>query len=137
MTNPLTWKLLADRAGATAGAVCALHCALTPVAWALLPALAAPLTGLEEAHVWIVGSLSILAIAMTVLGWRRHRRFYATAFLVPGLTLLWGAVLAFHGQTLEHVLMAIGGTLVACAHLVNLRLSHGHVHDACCRHPHR
>ena len=130
-------RRLADRAGVAMGTLCALHCALTPVALALMPVLAAPLLGLEEAHAWIVGSLSVLAIAMTWMGWRRHRRFYASAFLIPGLVFLWGATLAFHGHALEHVLMAIGGTLVACAHLVNLRLAHGHVHDACCKHPPR
>ena len=28
----------------------------------------------------------------------------------------------------------IGGLLVGVAHLVNLRLNHGHVHDASCAH---
>jgi len=32
------------------------------------------------------------------------------------------------------VLVAIGGTLVACAHLTNLRLAHGHVHGPACLH---
>jgi hypothetical protein len=32
--------------------------------------------------------------------------------------------------------MTFGGTLVAVAHLVNLRLTHGHVHDASCAHAH-
>ena len=30
--------------------------------------------------------------------------------------------------------MTFGGTLVGVAHLVNLRLNHGHVHDARCAH---
>ncbi|MCC6756807.1 MAG: MerC domain-containing protein, partial [Arenimonas sp.] len=34
------------------------------------------------------------------------------------------------------VVMTAGGILIAVAHLVNLRLSHGHVHDANCRHGH-
>ena len=28
------------------------------------------------------------------------------------------------------------GTLIAVAHLINLRLNHGHVHDASCQHAH-
>jgi hypothetical protein len=30
--------------------------------------------------------------------------------------------------------MTFGGTLVGLAHLANLRLNHGHVHDASCAH---
>ncbi|WP_425477563.1 hypothetical protein [Alkalisalibacterium limincola] len=30
--------------------------------------------------------------------------------------------------------MAIGGTLIAVAHVLNLRLTHSHVQDACCHH---
>ena len=32
------------------------------------------------------------------------------------------------------VAMTFGGTLVGLAHLANLRLNHGHVHDATCMH---
>lgn len=124
-----------DRAGLAAGALCALHCALAPLALAALPSLSRWLGGddLHGIHAWIIGSLSLLAVGMTWAGWRRHRRFYAWAFLVPGMLLLWGS-LGVHDTTWEHVAMAMGGTLVACAHAVNLRLAHGHVHDSHCRH---
>ena len=40
--------------------------------------------------------------------------------------VLWGGAIA--------VVMTFGGTLVGLAHLANLRLNHGHVHDASCAH---
>lgn len=126
------WRALADKAGMAASTACAIHCALTPLVLAFLPALSGWALGLESLHGWMVVSLSVLAVAATWLGWRRHRKFYAWAFLVPGIGFLMGSH-AFHG-TAEHVLLAIGGTLIASAHLVNLRLAHGHVHDACCKH---
>lgn len=116
----------------TVSALCAIHCAILPLVLALLPLASVWVLGLESYHGWVVLSLAILAIATTWLGWLRHRKFYAWAFLALGLGFLGGAALS-QGTT-EHVLMAIGGTLIASVHLVNLRLAHGHVHDACCRH---
>ena len=40
-----------------------------------------------------------------------------------------------HEAAVPHaVAMTFGGTLVGLAHLANLRLNHGHVHDATCAH---
>ena len=44
-------------------------------------------------------------------------------------------VCALHCALLPLVIaMTFGGTLVGLAHLANLRLNHGHVHDATCAH---
>ena len=59
------------------------------------------------------------------------------ALLVPGLAVLWVGVLyaPLHHSVVPHaVAMTFGGTLVGLAHLANLRLNHGHVHDATCAH---
>jgi len=46
-----------------------------------------------------------------------------------------GMIVDFESSATVHaVLVAIGGTLVAVSHLTNLRLAHGHVHDAACEH---
>jgi hypothetical protein len=53
------------------------------------------------------------------------------------LAALWAATLyaPLHESLVPHaVAMTFGGTMVGVAHLVNLRLNHGHVHDACCTH---
>src|SRR5690606_6756610 len=53
------------------------------------------------------------------------------------LAVLWAAVLyaPLHETVVPHaVAMTFGGTLVGLGHLVNLRLNHGHVHDASCTH---
>ena len=50
---------------------------------------------------------------------------------------LWAGLLVqpVHGTLVLHALvMTFGGTLVGLAHLANLRLNHGHVHDATCTH---
>ena len=84
---------LFDRFGATGSLLCALHCALTPLLLAALPAL-----GLT---VWFDGSvewalvLFVTLLGLFSLGWsyRRHRALSALARLVPGLAALLGWLL--------------------------------------------
>jgi len=128
-----------DKFGTTSSVVCALHCALLPVAISLLPALglsALAWSGFEWAFVCFA---SLLGLFSLWLGYKRHRVYRALAFLVPGLFLVWLGILVpeIHHDMLRHaVVMTAGGTLIAVAHLVNLRLTHGHVHDASCHHGH-
>ena len=61
----------------------------------------------------------------------------ALGLLIPGLLVLWVGILypPLHHSVVPHaVAMTFGGTLVGLAHLANLRLNHGHVHDATCAH---
>ena len=124
-----------DRAGATASLACAIHCALAPVALALFPAL---LGGLwtHEFETGVKVFVTLLAITTLTLGWKRHKRYRAWMFLAPGLVFLWGTPVMVAAGAAEAVTMTIGGTLVAAAHLLNVRLTHGHVHDAACKHDH-
>lgn len=125
---------LADRVGLGAAWACALHCATWPLLLALLPALGAwRLSGLEAGFVIFA---CLLGVTSLVIGYRRHRVFRAFWLLLPGLALLIaGAATHLHEQPVWHaVVMTAGGLLVGLAHIINLRLSHGHVHDACCGH---
>lgn len=130
--------LAADRFGASAALLCAIHCALWPLAIAAVPALGLSLVadpGFERAFVVFA---IVLALATLAYGYRRHRAVNALMFLVPGvLALLFGAFGPLPHDTTGHaVVMAIGGTLIAAAHVLNIRLAHGHVHDAACAHRH-
>lgn len=124
----------ADRFGATASFICAVHCALLPFVIAVLPALG---LGFLADHGWERGFIvfaSCLALATVGLGFRRHRRRLALAILLPGVALLLtGALIDFdHSALLHALLVSCGGTLVAVAHFTNLRL--GHRHTAQCSH---
>ncbi len=128
-----------DSLGSGAALVCAIHCAVLPFALAVLPALG---LGVLASSGWEYGYIafaSVLALASLWQGYRRHRVYRALAFLVPGLVAVWAGVVvpALHEDTVRHaVTMTLGGTLIAVAHLINLRLTHGHVHDAGCAHSH-
>lgn len=126
-----------DRLGATGSLLCAIHCALLPVLIAALPSLglASWLSdGFERGFVLFATLLGVFSL---LWGYRRHRVVRALGLLLPGLAILWLGVLyqPLHATVVPHaVAMTLGGTLVGLGHLVNLRLNHGHVHDASCAH---
>ena len=128
---------LLDRLGATGSLLCAIHCALLPLLIALLPSLgiAAWLgDGFEQGFVLFATLLGVFTLAW---GYRRHRAVRALWLLLPGLAALriGVAYAPLHHTLVAHaIVMTFGGTLVGLAHLANLRLNHGHVHDASCVH---
>ena len=130
-------RRLIDRFGATGSIVCAVHCALLPLLIAALPSLGVALwlgDGFERGFVLFA---SLLGVFSLVWGWRRHGAIRALGLLLPGLAVLWAAVLypPLHQALVPHAIaMTLGGTLVGMAHVANLRLNHGHVHDASCAH---
>lgn len=134
--RPTLVSRFADRFGATASFLCAVHCALLPLVLASLPAIGLGFLANHRFERGFIAFASALALTMLIVGFRRHRQFRAFWFLVPGILLLAaGIVLDFENNAIAHaVLVAMGGTLVALSHLTNLRLAHGHVHDAACGH---
>lgn len=116
----------ADRIGFAASFLCAVHCALLPLALALLPALGLKFGGWIDIDQAFVIFATLLGLTTMTLGYRRHRAFRAWALLLPGLALVWlGAFTHLHDHTLTHAaIMTAGGLLLAGAHLLNLRLSH-------------
>jgi hypothetical protein len=126
-----------DRLGATGSLLCAIHCALIPLLIALLPSLGLAIWFGEGFERGFVLFATLLGLFTLLWGYRRHRVVRALGLLVPGLAALWFAVLypPVHQAIVAHaVTMTFGGTLVGLAHLSNLRLNHGHVHDAACVH---
>jgi len=128
-----------DSLGSAGAVVCAVHCALLPFVLAMLPALGLAVLASSGLEYGYVAFATVLAIASLWMGYRRHRVYRALVFLVPGLAAVWAGILVqvLHENIVLHaVVMTFGGTLIAVAHLVNLRLTHGHVHDAGCSHGH-
>ena len=116
----------ADRIGATASFLCAVHCAALPFVLAVLPAIGLGFLadhGFE--HGFIVFA-TVLATTILVRGYRRHREPHALALMLPGLVLLWLGGFVFDLETYgwwHAALVASGGSAVALAHIVNLRLT--------------
>ena len=124
--SPSRHQLL-DRLGAWGSLLCALHCALLPALLALLPSLGIALLAGDRIELGFVVFATGLGLFSLAWGYRRHGHVHALGILVPGLALLWGAVLyqPLHLSVWPHALaMTAGGTLVGLAHLANLRLHH-------------
>ncbi|MEO7251155.1 MAG: MerC domain-containing protein [Arenimonas sp.] len=139
LPSVLSWSLhrWVDSLGTVGATLCAIHCALLPVALALLPVLGLGILASSGFEVGFVLFATALAISSLWHGYLRHRAYHAMAVLAPGLLALWVGVFVplLHESVLAHALsMSIGGTLVAVAHLVNLRLSRGHTHPERCAH---
>jgi hypothetical protein len=120
-----------DSLGMSGAALCAVHCALLPVALVLLPVLGLGWWNSPAFERGFVLSATLLASASLWHGYRHHRAYHAFLWLVPGLLLLWAGIQieALHHPVFAHaVTMSLGGSLVALAHLANMRLSRGHTH---------
>lgn len=138
--DKLRWWQTADRVGATASFLCAIHCALLPFVLAVLP-----LVGLqfladhrfERAFVMFACALALVAL---IRGFRRHQQPLPLLLAVPALALLmFGVTWAESNATFLHsALVTSGGLLLAGAHFVNLRRDrHGamcHAHGPQCAH---
>ncbi|HVQ34002.1 MAG TPA: MerC domain-containing protein [Lysobacter sp.] len=126
---------LLDRIGATGSMVCAIHCALLPVAIAALPALGIATWLGDGFERGFVAFATLLGLFSVMWGYRRHGAVRALGILIPGLGLLWLGILLppLHHSLIAHAItMTLGGTLVGLAHMANLRLVH--VHNASCAH---
>ena len=126
----------ADRVGAAASFLCAVHCALLPFVIALLPLIGLGFLADHRFERIFVACAAALASITIVTAWRRHRKLHALFLLVPGIALLLAGIVIDieHQEWLHTALVVCGGVLVASAHIVNLVLSHRHVHTANCGH---
>jgi hypothetical protein len=117
-----------DRLGAGAATLCAVHCALLPLAMVFLPALGLEFLASHAFEGFFLAFTTLFAALSVGHSLRVHGRFFAWWLLLPGLAVLWAErfVPWIHDHAVAHaVVMTLGGTLVAAAHLVNLRLAHG------------
>lgn len=135
--NKSRWWSLADRIGATASFLCAIHCAALPFVLALLPFLGLGFLashGFERGFVMFASALALFSL---VSGFRHHRRPLALLLALPGLALLiLGVTFAENYSIVLHsTMVTCGGLLVAAAHFVNLRTHRAmHVHGPQCAH---
>ena len=137
-SKPARWWNLADRVGATASFLCAIHCALLPFVLTALPLLGLGFLAGHEFERGFVMFAATLALFALVNGWRRHRRPLPLLLAAPGLALLLLGVTwaASYPIAVHSVMVTCGGLLLASAHFVNLYIDRrqGHVHGPQCLH---
>lgn len=130
------WWHLADRVGATASFLCAVHCAVLPFVLTLLPFLGLGFLADHRFERIFVACAALLAAIALVSGYRRHRQRLPLFLVTPGVALLLTGVLIVDLDTqpmLHASLVTCGGLLVASAHVFNLRFTRRlHVHGVRC-----
>jgi hypothetical protein len=112
-----------DRVGMAGSLLCAVHCALLPMLFVVLPSVGLALALSDRVELGFVVFASLVGATSLVRGYRAHRAAAALLLLGPGLTSLWlGATWPpLHHAPVPHALaMATGGGLVAVAHYLNL-----------------
>lgn len=110
---------IASRWAPVAPALCALHCALSPLLALAIPAAAGP--GAER---WGFAASAALAGVGLAAGLRTHRRPLPAALIVAGL-VLWGVPLLGLALPVPETLTTAIGSLVAAGGMMwSARLAH-------------
>lgn len=128
--NKTRWWRVADRVGAVASFLCAIHCAMLPFVLALLPFLGLEFLADHRFERGFVLFACALALVALVRGYRRHQGPLPLLLAAPGLALLLlGVTFAENYSIVLHsMLVTCGGLLLASAHFVNLRADHRLTH---------
>jgi len=139
--NRSRWWRVADRIGAAASFLCAIHCALLPFVLTLLPFIGLEFLADHRFERGFVLFACVLALFALVRGFRRHQSSLPLLLAAPGLALLLlGVTFAeTHSIILHSVMVTCGGLLLAAAHFLNLRHDRhddddDHVHGPQCAH---
>lgn len=134
LVEPPRFARLADRFGATASLLCAIHCMALPFVLTVLPVFGLEFLGSHVFERGFIAFASVFASAVLLHGYRRHRQASALVLLAGGLVLLWIGGFGFDaGSTpwTHAILVASGGSGVAFAHVTNLRLGRLHAQRKC------
>jgi hypothetical protein len=110
-----------DRAGMSASIACAVHCALLPVALAVLPALG--LAWLDSP--WVDWSMVVVALWIALRahrgGYRLHQRCLPAGVALAGIVIIVAAMCLLKGSASHHYVQASGAVMIAGSHLLNHR----------------
>ena len=112
-----------DRAGMALSLSCGLHCIFTPLLIGVAAGLPIGWLYDESTEVLLLAAAVLTgALSLGPSYWRRHRRKRCLAMFAVGAGFLALAKLGPVGERWEPWTVASGATLLATAHLVNLRL---------------
>jgi hypothetical protein len=116
------YSLALDNIGIFASSLCAIHCALVPLLITLLP-----LSGLSFlASEWLEVSMIAIAffIGLVSLGFsliKTHKTPLPFTLLLVGFSLILAGHFFF--ETLEYLIIPLGGIVIAISHYVNWKLT--------------
>ena len=114
---------VSDATAITLSFLCAIHCLVLPLVLALLPSMTSSLTD-EHFHRWMVVAVIPVSSFSLVMGWKRHKRYFAIVTGSAGLLLL--IFTGYFGEEglsalWEKSLTFLAAVVIAIAHLCNFR----------------
>lgn len=112
-----------DRIGITASTLCAIHCALVPIFLTTLPLLGLDFLANEWVEIiMILVSILLGTLSLSISYRKQHRKLLPFFVLFTGFAII--GIGHFSGiESLEPILIPLGGLIVAGSHLVNWRLN--------------
>ena len=113
-----------DRAAMTGSAMCTIHCLALPLLLAAMPSLAAIIAIPESFHRWVLLFAAPIAVVALWSGNARHGVLWPVRVGAVGLGLMTLGAFAIPEGAAEIATTVAGSTLVAIAHIANLRLRH-------------
>jgi hypothetical protein len=113
-----------DQAALGVSLLCLVHCLALPLLFAALPALSSLFPVSETFHLWMLGIAVPASGLALVTGHARHGAWSPLLLGVTGLALLAIGVLRFGDTWLEAPVTVFGASLLAVAHVWNMRLRH-------------
>jgi hypothetical protein len=121
VTSAAPLRRHADLAGATASALCLVHCLLTPVVISLFPGILPYLPGDTWFHRALALGIVLLGALAFVPGYRIHRRKSLLALIAAGMSLILAVAWAGEGmdRASELALSIPGSLMLVAAHLLN------------------
>lgn len=131
-TKYRTWY---DKLGIAASTLCAIHCAVTPfLGVAAVSMFTAYLP--DHWHTYLLTSMLTFGFLALYWGQVRHKRYWAWVPMLPALLIGVAAHVYDHQLEQQPILHAVVytviGMLLIVAHVLNLKLAHGHIHDSRC-----
>ncbi len=113
------WLPRLDAFGSAASMICALHCALLPMAAVAMPLSAIELLGNHEFELGFVAFALLFGATVLSIGVSRSSRHRVAGLFAAALVFLLIG-LSMHGHGLAHaVWMALGGLCLGSAHALN------------------
>lgn len=114
-----------DLAGLGLSVSCLVHCLALPVALLAAPSLAIWLGETESTVHWLLFGVAVVVSGGALYtGYRRHGAMLVVGVGAFGLAVMGVAAAHVFGSTLEVALTLAGASIVALAHVVNLKLGY-------------
>lgn len=118
---------LLDKIGMSASVACAIHCALLPIVFTLLPIIGLEFLANPVIELGMIALSLSLAIFALLGAYKKHRRVLPFVILMLGFAFIaLGHLLA----GMESIFIPLGGLLIAVAHFINLKLTKSCNHNS-------